>query len=125
MGRLRRTAAMHTSLAVLGDLVQSVETSDEADSDPGEYVDPADIVDDLHRCAVNDIDVLRLLMLFSCGITRKARILELGMSDTAYRNARRRLTRLAVAAHKAASSKSAPTSYRGTHSSLAIQRTRR
>jgi hypothetical protein len=114
IGRERRAAAMHTSLTVLGNLVPPVETSDEADRDSGEYGDPADIVDELHRRSANDIDVLRLLKLFSCGITRKARILELGVSEATYRNARRRLTRLALAAKKKASFKSAPRPYRGT-----------
>jgi hypothetical protein len=76
-------------------------------------VDPADVpilLDELRHRAAEDLEVLTLLSLYERGITRKARILALGMSDGRYRNARRRLLRFAMAAADALKAGGAGTS---------------
>jgi hypothetical protein len=104
----RRAAAMHTSLREVSDEMVQLDTPGTAGSDTAWRIDPADapaLLDDLRHRAAGDRDVLELLSLYERGITRKARILGLGMSDGQYRNARRRLIRLAIAAADALVSK--------------------
>jgi hypothetical protein len=99
VGRARRIAARHR---LLDDEDPRIDASEDTNDDAREQVDPADIFDEVHRRAAGDTDVQQLLSFYLQGTTRKAHILRLGMSDTTYRNARRRLRRLAVAALKVA-----------------------
>jgi hypothetical protein len=104
----RRTAAMHTSLPEVSDEMVQLDARRMASGDAAWRIDPADapaLLDDLRHRAAGDRDVLELLSLYERGITRKARILGLGMSDGQYRNARRRLIRLAITAADALASK--------------------
>ncbi|MEO7732164.1 MAG: hypothetical protein ABIY55_14410 [Kofleriaceae bacterium] len=98
----RRLARMHTSLPEVSDeMAQVARTATAASVDPEPTVDPGDLpmlLDELRHRAAEDPEVLALLSLYERGITRKARILALGMSDGQYRNARRRLLRFAMAA---------------------------
>jgi len=97
----RRVARMHTSLPEVSDEMAQVATATAASVDTEPGVDPADVpvlLDELRHRATEDPEVLTLLSLYERGITRKARILALGMSDAQYRNTRRRLLRFAIAA---------------------------
>jgi hypothetical protein len=106
--QVRRAVAMHTSLPEVSDEMLQLGAPGTASGDIAWRVDPADaqaLLDDLRHRAADDRDVLELLSLYERGITRKARILEFGMSDGQYRNARRRLIRLAIVAADALASK--------------------
>lgn len=98
----RRLARMHTSLREVSDemaQVATMATAGSVDAEPS--VDPGDVpmlLGELRHRAAEDPEVLALLALYELGITRKAQILALGMSDGQYRNARRRLLRFAMAA---------------------------
>jgi hypothetical protein len=97
----RRVARMHTSLPEVSDEMAQVATATAASVDAEPGADPADVpvlLDDLRHRAAEDPEVMTLLSLYESGITRKARILALGMSDAQYRNTRRRLLRFAIAA---------------------------
>jgi len=97
-GRERRAAARQR---VLDDHVAYVDVGEPSSGDVPAHVDPAALLDDVCRRAAGDTEVQQLISLYLEGATRKRHALRHGMSDATYRNARRRLKRLAVAASEA------------------------
>lgn len=59
------------------------------------------LLEGVRRRVADDADVLQLVELYEQEVTRKSQILARGMSDSAYRNVRHRLTRHALATTEA------------------------